>query len=177
MVGSEPLREGAGAARVAAWAAQCGLPWDFRSKAPAPHAAMIAADWQGAADAFGAVGWCYDRALMLSVLDAREALVEAVDIARSHGAAPLEHRIIRRMHEVGLPVPRGPHASTRSNPAQLTDRQLEVLALIGQGRSNADMRSGSTSRPARWSTTWPASSPGWAWPRARRRSHAAPTWA
>jgi DNA-binding NarL/FixJ family response regulator len=100
---------------------------------------MIAADWQGAADAFGAGGWCYDRALMLSVLDAREALVEAVDIARSHGAAPLEHRIIRRMHEVGLPVPRGPHASTRSNPAQLTDRQLEVLALIGQGRSNADI--------------------------------------
>ncbi len=41
-----------------------------------------ARDWLGAADAFGAVGWTYDRALMLSLLDDEQSLVEAIEIAR-----------------------------------------------------------------------------------------------
>ena len=46
-------------------------------------------DWRGAADAFGDVGWTYDRALMLSLLDDEESLVEAIEIAREprRGAA------------------------------------------------------------------------------------------
>ena len=43
-------------------------------------------DWRAAADAFGDVGWAYDRALMLSLLDDEEALVEAIEIARGLGA-------------------------------------------------------------------------------------------
>jgi DNA-binding NarL/FixJ family response regulator len=43
------------------------------------------------------------------------------------------------MRELGATVPRGPRASTRSNPAGLTARQLEVLALLVDGRSNAEI--------------------------------------
>ena len=36
-------------------------------------------------------------------------------------------------------MPRGPRAATRSNPGRLTDRQLEVLALLAEGRTNAEI--------------------------------------
>ena len=52
-------------------------------------AAMARRDWAAAADGFGAVGWTYDRALMLSLLDDEESLAEAIDIARGLGAEPL----------------------------------------------------------------------------------------
>jgi DNA-binding NarL/FixJ family response regulator len=36
-------------------------------------------------------------------------------------------------------VPRGPRTSTRVNPGRLTDRQLEVLELVADGRTNAEI--------------------------------------
>jgi hypothetical protein len=36
---------------------------------------MMRRDWQTAADEFGELGWFYDRALMLSLLDDEPALV------------------------------------------------------------------------------------------------------
>ena len=43
------------------------------------------------------------------------------------------------MRELGLSVPRGPRESTRANPAGLTARQLEVLALLAAGLTNAEI--------------------------------------
>lgn len=139
IVGAQPLRRGAAGARVAGWAAVCGVPHAFEGIAPAPHAAMMQGNWQAAADAFRGVGWEHDRALLLSLADSEEALAEAIDIARKLGARPLEQRISRRMRDAGMPVPRGPLPSTRTNPSHLTDRQVEVLALVREGRSNADI--------------------------------------
>jgi DNA-binding NarL/FixJ family response regulator len=36
-------------------------------------------------------------------------------------------------------VPRGPRQRTRENPFGLTSRQLEVLALLADGRRNAEI--------------------------------------
>ena len=36
-------------------------------------------------------------------------------------------------------VPRGPRQQTRTNPAGLTARELEVLALLSQGLTNAQL--------------------------------------
>ncbi|MCZ2839763.1 ATP-binding protein [Modestobacter sp. VKM Ac-2985] len=138
-VGPQPLRCGAAGARLAAWATVCGASHDFEGPAPEPYAAMLEQDWQAAAEAFGAVGWQHDRALLLSLTDSAESLAESVEIARTLGARPLEERGCHRMREAGLTVPRGPLPSTRTNPAHLTDRQLEVLALVREGRSNADI--------------------------------------
>ena len=38
-----------------------------------------------------------------------------------------------------MPVPRGSSPATRANPGGLTDRQLDVLALLVDGLSNADI--------------------------------------
>jgi DNA-binding NarL/FixJ family response regulator len=96
-------------------------------------------DWRRSADAFLEAGWPYDRALMLSLLDDEASLAEAIGIARSLGAEPLVRRVAARMRDLGVAVPRGPRASTRENPAGLTARQLEVLALLAEGRSNAEI--------------------------------------
>jgi DNA-binding CsgD family transcriptional regulator len=130
---------GDGAVRAAAWAAVAGVACDYDRPMPAPYAAMRERDWQGAADAFGEIGWVYDRALMLSQLDDEEALVEAIEIARALGAEPLTKRVTRRMRVLGLRVPAGPRQATRANPAGLTARQLEVLALLVDGLTNAEI--------------------------------------
>jgi DNA-binding NarL/FixJ family response regulator len=36
-------------------------------------------------------------------------------------------------------VPRGPQPATKRNPAGLTERQVEVLALVAQGMTNAEI--------------------------------------
>ncbi|HSK16294.1 MAG TPA: AAA family ATPase [Gaiellaceae bacterium] len=125
--------------RVLAWASVVGLPVDPNEQMPAPHAAMAQRDWRAAADAFGAAGWEYDRALMLSLLDEEESLTEAIGIARGLGADPLTRRVTGRMRELGLRVPQGPRVATRANPAGLTARQAEVLALLGEGLTNAEI--------------------------------------
>jgi DNA-binding CsgD family transcriptional regulator len=133
------IRAGRFAMRAAAWAAVAGLELDPAPRASAPHAAMARRDWHGAADAFGAVGWTYDRALMLSLLEDEESLAEAIEIARGLGAEPLTRRVGGRMRELGLRVPQGPRETTRANPAGLTARQLEVLALLAEGLTNAEI--------------------------------------
>ncbi len=43
------------------------------------------------------------------------------------------------MRELGLRVPQGPREATRSNPAGLTARQAEVLELLSEGLTNAEI--------------------------------------
>jgi len=139
VVGPDPLAMGGAAARVAAWATICGQPHTFDGLAPHPYAAMIRGDWRAAAEAFGRAGWTYDQALMLSMLDDAEALTTSLELARGLGAAPLEGRVVDRIRRRGMSVPRGARSSTRSNPAELTDRQLEVLRLVARGHRNAEI--------------------------------------
>ena len=127
------------AVRLAAWAAVAGAEIQIDVSASGPYAAMMRRDWAGAGDAFGELGWQYDRALMLSLLDDERALSEAIQIARNLGAAPLTKRVAARMRELDLRVPHGPRKATRANPAGLTARQLEVLALIADGLTNAEI--------------------------------------
>jgi DNA-binding CsgD family transcriptional regulator len=132
--------QGRHAGHVGAWAAVAGVDVELApARCPAPYEAMRHRDWRAAADAFGEVGWSYDRALMLSLLDDEESLVEALELARSLGSEPLTRRAGVRLRELGLAVPHGPREATRANPAGLTTRQLEVLALLADGLTNAEI--------------------------------------
>ena len=127
------------ASLAAALAALAGVPVALDVTMSAPHAAMRRRDWRGAADAFGDVGWSYDRALMLSLLDDEDALVETLEIARRLGAAPLARHAARRLRTVGLRVPRSRREATRANAAGLTARELEVLQLLSEELTNAEI--------------------------------------
>ena len=125
--------------RIAAWATVAGVETDFDVADDGPFAAMARAEWATAAVRFGAIGWTYDRALMLSMLDDEDSLVEALDIARGLGAEPLVKHVARRLRDLGIRVPLGQRDATRSNPAGLTARQLEVLRLVAAGLTNTEI--------------------------------------
>jgi DNA-binding CsgD family transcriptional regulator/tetratricopeptide (TPR) repeat protein len=127
------------AMRVAAWAGVAGIDVELTTTASPPYAAMARRDWRAAADAFAEIGWTYDRALMLSLLEDEDALVEAIAISRGLGADPLTRRVAGRLRDLGVSVPRGPRESSRANPAGLTARQLEVLSLLADGLTNAEI--------------------------------------
>ena len=65
---------------------------------------------------------------------------EALAIMTRLGAEPGADSVREKMRRAGLKrVPARPRASTRAAPAQLTRRQLEELALLERGLSNAEI--------------------------------------
>ena len=54
------------------------------------------------------------------------------------GARPAFEMLKARLQALGVKgIPRGPRPATRRNPAGLSNRELEVLALLAEGLSNA----------------------------------------
>jgi DNA-binding NarL/FixJ family response regulator len=59
---------------------------------------------------------------------------------RRLGARPAAAIVARRLRKRGIRgVSRGPRPATRSNPAGLTARQVEVLGLVAEGLPNAEI--------------------------------------
>jgi DNA-binding NarL/FixJ family response regulator len=65
---------------------------------------------------------------------------KAIDELGRLGARPAAAIVARRLRQRGVRgIPRGPRPRTRANPAGLTARELEVLALIADGLRNAQI--------------------------------------
>lgn len=103
-----------------------------------PYALQIAGDWAAAADAWRGLGCPYETADALSDGDDDARLV-ALRIWDELGAVPAAARLRSALRARGVAVPRGPRRATVANPAGLTTRQLEVLALLAEGLSNAEI--------------------------------------
>ena len=73
-------------------------------------------------------------------LTARRTFATRVAVFHELGAEVAATRALRDLRERGVrDVKTGPRASTRENPAGLTRRELEVLALVAEGLRNADI--------------------------------------
>ncbi len=105
-----------------------------------PYRAALTGDWCLAAEKWVCIGDPYRQALALAEGDA-DAVVEALQILDRLGAVAVQERVRAAACERGLDVcaPLRPRASTRANPAGLTRRQLDVLRLLNDGLSNAEI--------------------------------------
>jgi DNA-binding NarL/FixJ family response regulator len=88
----------------------------------------------------GGRGQPYERALELVDSDDTELIVDGLLVLDGLGAAPAAALARARLRELGfIRIPRGPRPQTRENAAGLTERQQEVVGLLVQGMTNAEI--------------------------------------
>jgi DNA-binding NarL/FixJ family response regulator len=127
------------AAELACWRRRAGIV-EEPPAGEGPFALLVAGEHRAAAQGLRELSCPYDAALALADADDEDALRQALGELQALGAAPAAAIVARRLRERGARgLPRGPRRRTRENPAGLTSRELEVVALLTQGLSNAEI--------------------------------------
>jgi DNA-binding CsgD family transcriptional regulator len=104
-----------------------------------PFALQIAGRFRESANAWAALGCPYEQARALAEGDVH-AQVEALGLFERLGAQPAASALRRRLRAAAVRgVPRGSRPSTKANPSDLTERELEVTALLCEGLKNAEI--------------------------------------
>jgi DNA-binding CsgD family transcriptional regulator len=122
------------------WLRRLGDPVEPFDGCPPEFAAGLRCDWRTAAEAWERIGDPYEQALEL--LDSAEITptLQALSTFDALEAVPAARIARRRLRDLGVrQVPRGPQPATRANPAGLTDRQVEILSLLRDGLTNAEI--------------------------------------
>jgi DNA-binding CsgD family transcriptional regulator/energy-coupling factor transporter ATP-binding protein EcfA2 len=127
-------------AEIGVWLQRAGagdIPIDAMS---GPFRLLLEGRHLEAAQAWERLGCPYERAEALVLSDDVDALLAGLAILDDLGALPLAQRTRTRLRALGVSgVPRGPRQETRQNPARLTPRQAEVLAVLVEGLTNAQI--------------------------------------
>jgi DNA-binding CsgD family transcriptional regulator/tetratricopeptide (TPR) repeat protein len=104
------------------------------------HVAGLDGDWRMAARIWRDVNDRYEEALELAESGEARPTLEALRLLDDLGASAAGTHVRARLRELGVTaIPRGPQASTRANPAGLTDRQRDVLVLLVEGMTSAEI--------------------------------------
>jgi DNA-binding CsgD family transcriptional regulator/tetratricopeptide (TPR) repeat protein len=107
---------------------------------PEPWASGLRGDWAAAAARWAEIGDPYEQALELADSGDPTPTVQGLRQLEELGATAAAALVRARLPALGVArMPRGPHATTRANPAGLTSRQLDVLDLLSDGLTNAEI--------------------------------------
>lgn len=105
---------------------------------PPPYRHLVEGDWRRAADAWHQRGVPYLEAIALTQGDV-DGRLRALEILDGLGAAPVATKLRGELANEGVRVPRGPQRARRDSAFGLTRRQTEVLELLVDGLSNAEI--------------------------------------
>jgi DNA-binding CsgD family transcriptional regulator len=137
-VADDPDRWMAG--RLAIARRRAGAPAEDTGPLPQPFALELAGRPEDAAEAWAELDCPYESAFARAFSDDVEELRRAHESLLELGARPAAALAARRLRERGVrSIPRGPRRATSEHPAGLTRRELDVLALVGDGLRNADI--------------------------------------
>ncbi|MCA9988777.1 MAG: response regulator transcription factor, partial [Anaerolineales bacterium] len=137
----EAAQADAYAGELAYWQWQAGEPVVNHDWLARPYQLQIAGNWREAADCWLDLGYPYEAARALSHGD-QAAKLQALTSLEELGAQPLVDKLRAELRGEGLKqLPRGRRASTLENPFGLTNRQVQILALLTESLSNTEIAS------------------------------------
>lgn len=119
---------------------RAGVPVEPFTGCPEEWAAGLRGDWRAAAEQWEQIGDPYERALELADSGEAASMLEALDVLDRMGGAAAAQLVRQRLRSLGVSrIPRARQPASRSDPSGLTGRQLDVLALLAEGLTNAEI--------------------------------------
>ena len=129
-----------GRGALAVWLKRTGSSRELPRDLAGPYQRQIDGDWAGAARVWQDLGCPYEAALALLDSHDEDGLREALEILTGLRAAAVIRVARRKMRALGIrSIPAGPRSATREHPLGLTRREHEVLDLIVDGHTNAEI--------------------------------------
>jgi DNA-binding CsgD family transcriptional regulator len=117
-----------------------GLAVELDGVLTEPERTSIAGDLLAAAQGWAQHGMPFEQAVELLRSGRQEPTLEALRLFERLGAEPAARLARHQLRTLGMrSIPRGPTSATKQNPLGLTPRQEEVLSLLGEGLTNAEI--------------------------------------